>query len=56
MNRYLIGRDKNPEKPGSYNVDVEGIMFCCAYYLEFDGISWEIPSEFADRKIWWYGD
>lgn len=44
-----------PSKPGSYEIDVEGIMFCFAQFLNFDGERWEtIPKYWANRKIFWY--
>lgn len=50
---YEIGVDPNPPA-GSYVVDVENIMFCCAQFIEFDGEQWHIPSDFTGRRIWWY--
>jgi hypothetical protein len=49
-----IGVDPNPTEPGSYNVEVENIMFCMAEYFHFDGGKWDIPTEFQGRRIWWY--
>ena len=57
MSRNLIGVDPNPTEPGSYNIDIEGIMACCAIYAEFDGEKWHIPEYYVedkDGKVWWY--
>jgi hypothetical protein len=49
-----IGVDPNPTEPGSYNVEVENIMFCMPEYFKFDGEKWDIPTHFQGRRIWWY--
>jgi hypothetical protein len=49
-----IGVDPNPPVSGSYNVEVENIMFSMPEYFIFDGEKWDIPTEFQGRRIWWY--
>lgn len=58
MSRHLIGVDPNPSEPGEYNIEIEGIVSCCAIFVNFDGEKWDIPSYYfetgQDCKVWWY--
>ena len=42
-----------PDKAGTYEVSIDGIMSFMAVYYDFDGENWIIPSEFRGREFWW---
>jgi hypothetical protein len=43
-----------PDKPGEYNVIIDGIMSFTSIYYEFDGEKWIIPDEWKDRNTHWW--
>lgn len=49
-----IGVDANPSKPGTYDVEVDGILSIFQITLDFDGQSWNIDGAFQGKRIWWF--
>lgn len=52
--------ERLPEAPGEYCVSIDGIMFCDAVYMMFDGTEWawdelglESMSKTKDDVYWW---
>lgn len=50
--------DRLPKRAGSYNASVNGVMFCVAYYIEFDGTAWvfDLDGSKPEDYYWFPGE